>query len=69
MGQSDKRFNENIVKFMAVQLITAIEYMHSKNIIYRDIKAENIMIDSNGNVKLVDFGLSKVIAENSFKDT
>lgn len=33
--------------------------MHSKNIIYRDIKPENIMIDMDGNLKIADFGLSK----------
>jgi serine/threonine protein kinase len=36
-----------------------IQYLHNQNIIYRDIKPENIMIDMNGNLKIADFGLSK----------
>lgn len=37
-----------------------IQYLHSKKIIYRDIKPENIMIDMDGNLKIADFGLSKI---------
>ena len=33
-----------------------IEYCHNKNIVHRDIKLENIMIDSNLNIKIIDFG-------------
>ena len=44
--------------------------MHNNNIIYRDIKPENILIDKTGNIKLIDFGLSKLLKLdiNVYKD-
>ena len=36
---------------------------HSKNIIYRDLKAENIMIHKDGHIKIIDFGYSKILNE------
>lgn len=41
------------------EIILAIEYMHSLNIIYRDLKPENVMIDDEGHIAITDFGLAK----------
>ena len=54
-----KRFTEEEAKFYIAEVILAIEYLHSKNIIYRDLKPDNIIIDQDGHLKLTDFGLSK----------
>ena len=53
------RFPEERAKFYAVQIILALEYVHSLDIIYRDLKPENVLLDQQGNVRLTDFGLSK----------
>lgn len=51
--------DEFTAKFIIAEVILAIEYLHSKNIIYRDLKPENIILDDDGFIKLIDFGLSK----------
>lgn len=51
--------NGDVVKFYMAEIITALEKIHSRNIMYRDLKPENILIDFDGHVKLSDFGLSK----------
>lgn len=52
-------FTEEESKFYIAELILAVEHLHSKNIIYRDLKPENILTNSDGHIKLADFGLSK----------
>eukprot|EP01038_Epipyxis_sp_PR26KG_P006283 gene6283-8651_t len=53
-------------KFYGAAVILALQYLHSKDIAYRDMKPENCLIDKNGYPKLVDFGFAKVITGKSF---
>ncbi|XP_055678300.1 cGMP-dependent protein kinase, isozyme 2 forms cD4/T1/T3A/T3B-like isoform X1 [Lutzomyia longipalpis] len=57
--QKKRKFRESHAKFYLACVISAIEYLHSKNIIYRDLKLENLMLDSSGYLKLIDLGCSK----------
>eukprot|EP01016_Furgasonia_blochmanni_P036472 TRINITY_DN416_c0_g1_i8.p1 TRINITY_DN416_c0_g1~~TRINITY_DN416_c0_g1_i8.p1 ORF type:complete len:422 (-),score=111.02 TRINITY_DN416_c0_g1_i8:266-1531(-) len=66
-SQLQKRgnFTEQESKFYFCEMLLAIEYLHEKDIIYRDIKPENILLDSEGHVKLSDFGLAKEKMSNT----
>lgn len=60
------RFDETRSKFYAACMVLAIEHLHSMNIIYRDLKPENVLVDPTGYAKITDFGLSKEnICDNS----
>ncbi|XP_070855059.1 testis-specific serine/threonine-protein kinase 3 isoform X2 [Drosophila suzukii] len=41
------------------QLVSAVEYIHSKGVVHRDIKCENLLLDENWNLKLIDFGFAR----------
>mmetsp|Transcript_8177 Transcript_8177/g.10684 ORF Transcript_8177/g.10684 Transcript_8177/m.10684 type:complete len:360 (+) Transcript_8177:56-1135(+) len=53
---------------VAVDLAKAVSFLHQHNIIYRDLKPENCGFDAAGNVRLFDFGFSKIIPPSSKKD-
>ena len=68
--QKEKVLTEEQAKFYAAQMVLALEHLHGQNIIYRDVKPENISICSDGYIRLTDFGLSKEnIAEDSTTST
>ena len=59
-----RKLSEKIAKFLFRQIILGIKYIHSQNIVHRDIKLENIIIDFNNTVKICDFGIGKVLSSN-----
>ncbi|KAF4324452.1 hypothetical protein BBO99_00000165 [Phytophthora kernoviae] len=56
---SGRRFTVERARFYAAELAIALSYLHAHGIIYRDLKPDNIMLDKTGNIRLVDFGISK----------
>lgn len=52
---------EEMARHIFVQLLEAVEYSHSVGVIHLDIKLENIILSSNSNVKLIDFGLCEIV--------
>ncbi|CAG9769171.1 unnamed protein product [Ceutorhynchus assimilis] len=57
--QKGKRFEEKDAKFLSACVVEALEHLHSKGIVYRDLKPENLLLDKNGYLKLTDFGFAK----------
>jgi len=55
------RFEEDRVRFYLAEILLGLKFLHAANIIYRDLKPENCLLDGSGHVVLVDFGLSKLI--------
>jgi len=59
------KFAEPRAMFYAAEIALAISYVHNMDIVYRDLKPENVLLDSRGHVRLTDFGLSKEGISNS----
>lgn len=58
-------FGEALISNFVRQILTGLAYLHSRDIIHRDIKGANILVDNHGGVKISDFGISKRVEASS----
>lgn len=63
------RISEKQTKIFMTQIASGLHYLHSLNLIHRDLKPHNILLSKNGNIKIADFGFVKDYTENSMFDT
>ena len=61
-----KTNHKNVLSF---QIVSAVQYCHQKKIIHRDLKAENLLLDSEMNIKIADFGFSNEFIPGNKLDT
>jgi serine/threonine protein kinase len=54
-----QRLSNDAARALAAEIVLVFDYINAKDIIYRDLKPENVMLDSTGHVRLIDFGLAK----------
>nr|AML76809.1 putative LOV domain-containing protein [Chaetosphaeridium globosum] len=69
--QPEKRFSEASARFYCAEVLLALEYLHLKGVIYRDLKPENVLLMDTGHIQLTDFDLSFLTRSSStvFKKT
>jgi len=60
------RLANDTARFYAAEVLLAFEYLHSRDIIYRDLKPENLLLDSRGHIKIADFGFAKKIEYRTY---
>lgn len=59
--EDERQLPLDVVQDMAIQLCSALRYLHSRGVIHRDLKPQNILVCSGGRVKIGDFGFAKIL--------
>ncbi|KAI7903455.1 kinase-like domain-containing protein [Cokeromyces recurvatus] len=66
---SHGKLREKLARKFARQIVSALDYCHRNSIVHRDLKIENILITTNEDIKIIDFGLSNIYSPNRLLDT
>lgn len=65
----DSRLPPELILFYAFGILLGLEHIHSRSIVYRDLKPENVTIDKNGYPKIIDLGLARSLAPGEMRKT
>nr|GFC47583.1 serine/threonine-protein kinase HT1-like [Tanacetum cinerariifolium] len=63
-GNSKNKLSFKTVVKISLELAKGLSFLHSKKIVHRDVKTENMLLDANGTLKITDFGVARVEAQN-----
>eukprot|EP00929_Paragymnodinium_shiwhaense_P092832 TRINITY_DN5284_c0_g1_i2.p1 TRINITY_DN5284_c0_g1~~TRINITY_DN5284_c0_g1_i2.p1 ORF type:complete len:360 (+),score=88.43 TRINITY_DN5284_c0_g1_i2:184-1263(+) len=64
--RKEGRLPNDDARFYAGEIVLAFEYLHQQTIVYRDLKPENLLIDSEGHMKITDFGFAKIVEDRTW---
>jgi len=60
------KFSNDHTRFYAAQIVMALQYLHVDNVVYRDLKPENLLLDLTGYIKITDFGFAKHVEDRTW---
>lgn len=62
----NRRFSFEVARFFTAEIVLAFEYLHNIDVLYRDLKPENVLIDYQGHIRVTDFGFSKRVSDRTW---
>lgn len=62
-------FEEPLVRNWVRQILLGLNYLHENDIIHRDIKGANMLVDNKGGIKISDFGVSKKVEDSAYRES
>jgi serine/threonine protein kinase len=60
------RFTNETARFYTAEILLAFQHLHDFNIVYRDLKPENLLITRSGHIKITDFGFAKIVTDRTW---
>ena len=60
------RFTNETASFYTAEILLAFQHLHDFNIVYRDLKPENLLITRSGHIKITDFGFAKIVTDRTW---
>jgi serine/threonine protein kinase len=62
--RKEGRFSIDVALFYSSEILLALQFVHKNDVVYRDLKPENLLIDQTGHIKLADLGFAKVLEDD-----